>query len=35
MADGRKTVAQERIEAAGLNLEERVIDIWRCATVVK
>jgi small subunit ribosomal protein S5 len=25
----------ERIEAAGLNLEERVIDIWRCATVVK
>jgi small subunit ribosomal protein S5 len=28
-------VAHERIEAAGLNLEERVIDIWRCATVVK
>ena len=28
-------VANERIEAAGLNLEERVIDIWRCATVVK
>jgi small subunit ribosomal protein S5 len=25
----------ERIDAAGLNLEERVIDIWRCATVVK
>ena len=25
----------ERIEPAGLNLEERVIDIWRCATVVK
>ena len=28
-------MANERIEAAGLNLEERVIDIWRCATVVK
>jgi small subunit ribosomal protein S5 len=28
-------VAEERIEPAGLNLEERVIDIWRCATVVK
>jgi len=28
-------VAYERIEPAGLNLEERVIDIWRCATVVK
>lgn len=25
----------ERIEPQGLNLEERVIDIWRCATVVK
>ena len=25
----------ERIDPAGLNLEERVIDIWRCATVVK
>ena len=25
----------ERIEPAGLNLEERVIDIWRCETVVK
>lgn len=25
----------ERIEAAGLNLEERIIDIWRCAAVVK
>src|SRR5205814_5258995 len=31
----RLSVANERIEAAGLNLEERVIDIWRCATVVK
>ncbi|HLX60486.1 MAG TPA: 30S ribosomal protein S5 [Planctomycetota bacterium] len=28
-------MANERIDAAGLNLEERVIDIWRCATVVK
>lgn len=28
-------MASERIEPAGLNLEERVIDIWRCATVVK
>jgi small subunit ribosomal protein S5 len=28
-------VATERIEPDGLNLEERVIDIWRCATVVK
>ena len=28
-------MASERIEATGLNLEERVIDIWRCATVVK
>jgi small subunit ribosomal protein S5 len=28
-------VAHERIEPTGLNLEERVIDIWRCATVVK
>ncbi len=28
-------MANERIESAGLNLEERVIDIWRCATVVK
>lgn len=28
-------MSQERIEPAGLNLEERVIDIWRCATVVK
>jgi small subunit ribosomal protein S5 len=28
-------VATERIEPQGLNLEERVIDIWRCATVVK
>lgn len=25
----------DRIDPAGLNLEERVIDIWRCATVVK
>jgi small subunit ribosomal protein S5 len=25
----------ERIDPMGLNLEERVIDIWRCATVVK
>jgi small subunit ribosomal protein S5 len=25
----------ERIDPAGLTLEERVIDIWRCATVVK
>lgn len=25
----------EKIDPAGLNLEERVIDIWRCATVVK
>ena len=28
-------MAKERIEPVGLNLEERVIDIWRCATVVK
>ncbi len=28
-------MATERIEPDGLNLEERVIDIWRCATVVK
>ena len=28
-------MAYERIEPDGLNLEERVIDIWRCATVVK
>lgn len=28
-------MSQERIDAVGLNLEERVIDIWRCATVVK
>jgi small subunit ribosomal protein S5 len=28
-------VGTERIEPDGLNLEERVIDIWRCATVVK
>lgn len=28
-------MAKERIEPDGLNLEERVIDIWRCATVVK
>ena len=28
-------MANERIDPAGLNLEERVIDIWRCATVVK
>jgi len=28
-------VAHERIDPVGLNLEERVIDIWRCATVVK
>ncbi|MGD0090834.1 MAG: 30S ribosomal protein S5 [Planctomycetota bacterium] len=25
----------EKIDPAGLTLEERVIDIWRCATVVK
>ena len=25
----------ERIEPAGLNLEERIVDIWRCAKVVK
>jgi small subunit ribosomal protein S5 len=25
----------ERIDSAGLNLEERVIDIWRCVAVVK
>jgi len=25
----------QRIDPVGLNLEERVIDIWRCATVVK
>lgn len=25
----------ERIESAGLNLEERIVDIWRCAKVVK
>jgi len=25
----------ERIDPAGLNLEERIIDIWRCAAVVK
>lgn len=28
-------MSNERIDAVGLNLEERVIDIWRCATVVK
>ena len=28
-------MAHERINPEGLNLEERVIDIWRCATVVK
>ncbi len=28
-------MANERIDPVGLNLEERVIDIWRCATVVK
>ena len=28
-------MASIRIEPDGLNLEERVIDIWRCATVVK
>ncbi|MCW8130028.1 MAG: 30S ribosomal protein S5 [Planctomycetota bacterium] len=25
----------ERIEASGLNLEERIVDIWRCAKVIK
>lgn len=25
----------ERIDPAGLNLEERIVDIWRCAKVVK
>lgn len=25
----------EKIESAGLSLEERVVDIWRCAVVVK
>ncbi|MFH0937968.1 MAG: 30S ribosomal protein S5 [Planctomycetota bacterium] len=28
-------MGQEAISSTGLNLEERVIDIWRCATVVK
>jgi len=28
-------LAGERIDPAGLNLEERVVDIWRCAAVVK
>jgi small subunit ribosomal protein S5 len=33
--EGRSPALQETVEAAGRQFEERVIDIWRCACVVK